>query len=77
MAITVKEIMLRHDAYPDATEKLIKMYGLKMYQQAIQDVLGNAQKFDIQGNQVLLVVEGTYFRKMQNGNTFCVVEELE
>lgn len=75
--ITPKHIVLRHDAFPGATENLIKLWGLEMYQQAIRDVMANSQKVDIQGNQVLLVIDGTYFRQMQNGNTYSVEQGLK
>jgi hypothetical protein len=75
--ITPKEIALRQTIQPDGTENLVKIFGLQMYQQAIEDVIRNSQKFDIQGNQVLLVIDGTFFRQMQSGNTYSIEQGIK
>lgn len=74
--ITPMAITLRHSAHPEATESLIKLWGLQMYQMAIQDVLKNAQKFEVNGT-ILLAIESSFFRQMESGTTYTIEQKIK
>ena len=56
MDITPKNIILRHEKYPEATEILIESYAFSEYKKAISDLLRFGKIVEVENSDTALVV---------------------